>query len=194
VSIVHLVRHGRVENPGDLVYGVLPGFRLSEVGRVEAARQAKRLAGRDIGYVVASPLERAEETAEVIAAPHGLPVHADARLVEWGVTVHWAGLTWAQVRAERAEELATYFARPDELDLGERLDACADRVASAVRAAAALAGGREAVCVSHSDPISAGTLRILGRPLRDLASCRVPTGGSLTLHLDGAATRELGRY
>ena len=46
-----------------VLYGRLPGYHLSELGRQMADRVAEHLAGRDITYVVSSPLERAQETA-----------------------------------------------------------------------------------------------------------------------------------
>jgi broad specificity phosphatase PhoE len=62
------MRHGEVHNPDGLLYGRLPGYHLSERGKEQAAAVADWLADRDIVYVVASPLERAQETAAPIAA------------------------------------------------------------------------------------------------------------------------------
>ena len=67
-TVVHLLRHGEVHNPEGVLYGRLPGYHLSELGRQMARLVADHLADRDITYVVASPLERAQETAAPIAA------------------------------------------------------------------------------------------------------------------------------
>lgn len=82
--VVHLLRHGLVHNPEGILYGRLPGYRLSEVGRAMADRVAEYLAGRDIGYLATSPLERAVETAEPLARTLDLPVVTDPRLIEPG--------------------------------------------------------------------------------------------------------------
>lgn len=57
---VHLIRHGEVHNPDGILYGRLPGFRLSDTGRAQAVAAADLLAGRDIVAVIASPLQRAQ--------------------------------------------------------------------------------------------------------------------------------------
>ena len=73
-----------------MLYGRIPGYHLSEVGRLMAKAAADFLAGRDITVLRSSPLERALETAEPIAAELGLPVEVDDRLIEpWN---HFEGM------------------------------------------------------------------------------------------------------
>ncbi|MGI4893778.1 MAG: histidine phosphatase family protein, partial [Janthinobacterium lividum] len=83
-TTVHLVRHGEVYNPERVLYGRLPGFRLSERGQAMAARLGEYFAEHDLASVTASPLQRAQETATPIAAAHDLPLGTDARLIEAG--------------------------------------------------------------------------------------------------------------
>jgi broad specificity phosphatase PhoE len=90
-TTVHLVRHGQVENPTGVIYGRLPGYHLSERGLLQAQAAAQRLADADIGGVWASPLERAQETAAIIATPHRLDVITDARLTESANTLEGLG-------------------------------------------------------------------------------------------------------
>lgn len=54
-TVVHLVRHGEVYNPTKVLYGRLPGFRLSDHGVEQADRVAHFLVGRDVAAVIASP-------------------------------------------------------------------------------------------------------------------------------------------
>ncbi|MEJ8643037.1 histidine phosphatase family protein [Streptomyces sp. MS1.HAVA.3] len=82
ITVVHLVRHGEVHNPDGVLYGRREGYHLSELGRQMADRVAEHLKGRDVAYVVSSPLERAQETAEPIAKAHGLDLATDTRLLE----------------------------------------------------------------------------------------------------------------
>ena len=56
-TVVHVVRHGEVDNPKKILYGRLPGYRLSELGVQMAKAAAEWLAGRDVTYLVVSPLE-----------------------------------------------------------------------------------------------------------------------------------------
>ena len=66
-TTVHMLRHGEVHNPGAVLYGRLPGFRLSEDGQQMARDAAEALQDRDITVVIASPLQRAQETARPTA-------------------------------------------------------------------------------------------------------------------------------
>ena len=80
---VHLVRHGEVHNPQHLMYGRLPGYRLSQRGQQQAQAAAQWLKTRPLAALHASPMQRARETASILAAHNGdLPVHIDERLIE----------------------------------------------------------------------------------------------------------------
>ena len=63
---IHLIRHADVENPHRLLYGHLPGFQLSALGRTQAAAVGEKLSGEGIHRIVHSPLARAVETARII--------------------------------------------------------------------------------------------------------------------------------
>ena len=89
---IFLVRHGESEgNLGGTLQGCRLDTPLSRRGRRQAEALAVRLAEAEVDDVVASPMARARETAEICAAPHGLAVRLDLELVEfdWGV---WTGL------------------------------------------------------------------------------------------------------
>ena len=73
-TVVHLLRHGEVSNPRGVLYGRLPGYHLSEEGRLMAKAATAFLAGRDVTVLRSSPLERALETAAPVAAQFGLDV------------------------------------------------------------------------------------------------------------------------
>ena len=85
-TVVYLVRHGEtVDNALQIMQGQTHGC-LNEKGREQARIVAERLAGEAFDAVVASDLQRAIQTAEIIAAPHGLPVVTTPLLRErdWG--------------------------------------------------------------------------------------------------------------
>jgi broad specificity phosphatase PhoE len=151
-TIVHLLRHGEVHNPTGILYGRLPGFHLSENGRNQAEIVAKSLADADVTAVVASPLERAQETAAPIAALHGLDVRTDDGLIEAdnrfeGKTVSVGG---GSLRSPRHWPL---LRDPFTPSWGEPYLQIAHRMLAAVHRARELAVGHEAVCVSHQLPI-----------------------------------------
>ena len=84
-TLVHLIRHGKVENPTNVRYGHAPGFHLSELGRAQAKAAGVRLTelGQPLAALVTSPLERAVETAEIIGGELGIAITAtDDRVTE----------------------------------------------------------------------------------------------------------------
>jgi hypothetical protein len=82
LTVVHLMRHGEVHNPDGVLYGRLDGFHLSDLGHEMARLVATHLQVNDITHVVASPLERAQQTAAPIAADHDVEIVTDARVIE----------------------------------------------------------------------------------------------------------------
>jgi broad specificity phosphatase PhoE len=151
-TVVHLLRHGEVHNPEGVLYGCLPGFRLSDTGRDQADIVAKALADADLAVVLASPLQRAQETAAATAALHGLPVLADERLVEAGNSFEGqrVGVGDGALRDPRHWWRLRNPFRPS---WGEPYREIAERMLAAVHRARELAEGREALCVSHQLPI-----------------------------------------
>jgi broad specificity phosphatase PhoE len=152
VTVVHLMRHGEVENPEGVLYGRLPGYHLSELGRKMADRVAAHLADRDIRYVVASPLERAQETAAPIAAAHGLEVAADPRLIE-ADNVFQGKTFGVGDGALRRPANWRHVVNPFRPSWGEPYVDQVVRMTAALQAAREAARGHEAVCVSHQLPI-----------------------------------------
>ena len=161
---VHLLRHGEVYNPDRVLYGRLPGFRLSDLGERQAQAAADWLARRDIGYLVSSPLERARQTAAPLAAAIGLDIAVDERLVE--AANHLEGRQVAGGKGLFTDPSNwKYFRNPLRPSWGEPYVEIATRVLAAARTAGALAGEREAVCVSHQLPIVCARRRAEGRRL-----------------------------
>jgi len=165
-TAVHLLRHGEVHNPDRVLYGRLPGFRLSDLGIAQAEVAAQFLAQRPVGYLVSSPLERAQQTAAPLAALTGCDVAIDERLIEAENKLegrHVAGGKglFTDVANWR------FFRNPIRPSWGEPYVQIAARVLAAARAARRRVEGTglEAVCVSHQLPIVAARRRAEGLPL-----------------------------
>jgi len=151
-STVHVLRHGEVYNPRGILYGRLPDFHLSELGRQMAKADAEALADRDVTHVVASPLERAQETAEPIAAQFGLEIATDVRLIE--STNFFEGRKVSPGDGSLRNPRNWWVLRdPITPSWGEAYLVVAQRMFAAVQAARVAAEGHEAVCVSHQLPI-----------------------------------------
>ena len=164
LSTVPLMRHGEVHNPEGVLYGRLPGFRLSEQGRAQAAPVAGAMAGRDIAAVIASPLQRAQETAAPIAALHNLSVDTDADLIESANAFEGRRVSPGD-GAWRDPRFWWRLRNPFTPSWGEPYVEIAARMSSAVDKARARGAGQEVVCVSHQLPVWTLRLHLTGRRL-----------------------------
>ena len=151
-TTVHLLRHGEVHNPTGVLYGRLPEFHLSELGRQMAKRVADTLAGRDIAVVTASPLERAQETAAPTAQAFDLPIGTDRDLIE-ADNVFEGQRVGVGDGVLRQPSSWRYLWNPMKPSWGEPYAEIAQRMRSAVRRARDEARGHEALLVSHQLPI-----------------------------------------
>lgn len=189
---VHLLRHGEVFNPDHVLYGRLPGFGLSTRGRAMADRISSVVdavpSGRArVGVLVASPLQRAQETAAPVAAALGLTVDTDERLVEAGSMLQGRRVDASVLRDPAFLRALTHPLRPG---WGEPYDEIARRMWGAVvdAAARADAAGCAALLVSHQLPV--WTARRWGQRRRlwhDPRSrqCRLASLTTLTFDADG---------
>ncbi|MGY1651448.1 histidine phosphatase family protein [Geodermatophilus sp. SYSU D01119] len=161
-TVVHLLRHGEVYNPEGVLYGRLPGYRLSEAGEGMARRAAEWLVGRDVTYLVSSPLERARQTAAPVAETLGLDVAVDERLIEAGNAFEGlrVGVGDGALRSPRHWWKLRNPMRPS---WGEPYVEIAARMLLAVEAARDAARGGAAVCVSHQLPIWTLRLHLEGK-------------------------------
>lgn len=191
--IVHLLRHGEVFNPDGVLYGRLPEFHLSERGRAMAemvAAHFKALAdgGAAPVHLVASPLTRAQETAQPTGSALGLEIVTDPRIIE--AENHFEGM-----KVTKAELLKPthwrYFLNPLRPSWGEPYAAQAERMLAAARDARRRAWelggeGAQAIMVSHQLPIWATRRSAEGRHLWHDPRNRECTLASLTsLTFDG---------
>jgi broad specificity phosphatase PhoE len=151
-TVVHVLRHGEVHNPEKILYGRLPGYRLSELGVQMAKAAAQALADHDVTYLVASPLERAQQTAEPFADQFRLPVETDERLIESENRFEGKRVSVGD-GALLNPRYWPWMRNPFTPSWGEPYHLVAARMLAAVHAAREAAAGHEAVCVSHQLPI-----------------------------------------
>jgi len=191
-TTVHLVRHGEVHNPTGVLYGRLPGYRLSERGEAMARRLAEHFAKpaddgapRDVALVVASPLERAQQTATPVAEALGLELGSDSRLIE--ADNYFQGMTFGvgdgSLRHPRHWPRLWNPWRPS---WGEPYREQVARMMGAVHDARDEAAGREAVLVSHQLPIWITRLAAERRGfLHDPRKRECSLASVTSLHFDG---------
>jgi len=162
-TIVHLLRHGEVHNPEGVLYGRRPGYHLSELGRTMAERVADMVGGRDITHVVASPLERAQETATPLAKARGVDIVTDARVIESSNVFEGQRFGVGDGILKHPEGWRHLW-NPFRPSWGEPYKEVVARMMAAVHDARDLARGHEVVVVSHQLPIWITRLHVEHRP------------------------------
>lgn len=186
-TVVHLLRHGEVENPTGVLYGRLPNYHLSELGHQMAQRAADALARNDVTVVTSSPLERAQETAQPIAAVHGLDIGTDPEIIEADNVFEGqrVGVGDGILKNPRSWK---HLTNPFKPSWGEPYVELASRMRAAVSRAREEARGHEAVLVSHQLPIWIARLDMEGRRFAHDPRKRQCSLASLTsLHFEGDA-------
>jgi probable phosphoglycerate mutase len=140
-----LVRHGEtIWNAERRMQGATD-VPLSEAGRAQAVQLAARLKDEPIAAIYASDLQRASETAAILADIHDLPVQTDSRLREQSKG-EWEGLTWPEIDAQYPGAAQRWRAdRSQPPSSGEGVSAVADRVRAALDAIRAAHGGEDTV-------------------------------------------------
>ena len=187
---IHVIRHADVENPHRLLYGHLPGFQLSALGRAQAAALGERLSGEGIRRIVHSPLARAVETAEIINVHLQPPavLAAEPELREAEFSRYLQGLPYWQIPLRRPLWFV-HKARRGIVPGDESIEHLGGRVIAVIRRMARERPGEPAAVVSHADPIQAAWILLDGRAHteREMYRKAVDKSGMLTVELEGDA-------
>jgi broad specificity phosphatase PhoE len=163
-ATIHFLRHGEVENPEKILYGRQPGWRLSTRGQEMAKAVAEWSKALDLGAVIASPLQRAQETAAPVAEIHGLPITTEERLIE--ATNRFEGEKFEFGSGVlRHPKSWRYLWNPWRPSWGEPYEEQISRMLGALFIARDAAGGKDAIAVSHQLPIWILRSAIEGRRL-----------------------------
>ena len=171
---LYLIRHGATPNnrarPPRL-QGRRTDPGLSEEGLREAQRTGRTLAESPIDAVYASPLLRARQTAEAIAAPHQLPVQTVDDLIEVDVG-DWEGRPWDEIQRTNPEEYRLFMSDASVHAYlgGETLTVVRDRVIPAFEELLAKNVGRSIVAVAHNVVNRVYLAHLLNLPLKGYRS------------------------
>jgi probable phosphoglycerate mutase len=152
-TVTHLLRHGQTEHTPERRFSGRNDLPLSRAGRAEAEAAAHRARDLGVEVVLASPLRRTRETAEIVAGALGLPVTLDDDLVELDFG-DLEGLTFDEARSKHPLAARRFLddvtvAAPE----GESIADVSVRVARARRRVLAEHSGRTVLVVSHVTPI-----------------------------------------
>jgi broad specificity phosphatase PhoE len=181
MTTIYLLRHGEVHNPDGVIYGHLPGYRLSESGRAEIVTAAQALSVRGpFDALLTSPLERAQESADIVGQRLELTPIIEPLLAETYVSGYQG---------------QPFSALPSPYITEDGVPGIEGAASLRARMIAWVASSRKYDCViavSHRDPIAMLLLQWMGKPLNLLADLTLPTGSLHEVHLDGAKVRLAG--
>lgn len=177
-----LVRHGTTDAVGKRLTGQMAGFPLNEAGIAQARRLADRLAPLSIAAFYTSPLQRALETAALIAAPHGsAPVLRDRLTdIDFG---EWTGKPIAELACDEGFHrfnTQRSTARPPG---GESMAAVQARVLDELLLIGSAHPESTVVVVGHADPWRMALAYFLGVPLDMAHRIEVAVGSLCAVRL-----------
>ncbi len=157
--MILLIRHGQTAANRDALLVGRIDPPLTELGEAQAERLGERLQGSNPSFILSSPLSRARQTADAIAASTGLTVEIEDRLVEMNYG-EWDGTPIADVPIDvwRQWRSDPEFRPPG----GESLREVSQRVGSLM--GELLLSDDLAIVVSHVSPIKAALTWALGAP------------------------------
>jgi probable phosphoglycerate mutase len=154
VTTILLARHGETDWNREGRFQGWADPPLNATGRAQAVDLSVALMAEELATVYSSPLRRAYETAEVVAASRGLePVTIEAlREVDVG---SWSGLTREEIEQRFPDQYARWLDYGQGWDDGETYEAMAERVVGAVLELALAHDGQRILAVSHGGPMRA---------------------------------------
>jgi alpha-ribazole phosphatase len=193
MAVITLIRHGESIWNGERRIQGNQDPPLSPRGRQQATLLAARL-GVHLptrpAALYASPLRRAMETAEIVAAAVPLPVMAEAGLREMALG-SWEGRTVPEIRADSPGAYEAWLKDPQAHPApgGERLEAFAARVIAAFEGLRGVHPGADLILVSHGGPIKALLCHVLGLEVRSLFRIKQDNTALSVIQVDGETRR-----
>jgi probable phosphomutase (TIGR03848 family) len=163
---------------GKRLAGLTPGIHLNEAGRIQAEALAKRLANLPLAAIYSSPLERALETAQPLAAQHGLQTQVREGLSEVDCG-EWAGRDLEDLRNESLWPVIRVYPSAARFPGGESLREARDRVVAVLDGIRDAHQGQVVAIVSHGDSIRLAVAHYAGLPI-DLFQRLVISPASVT--------------
>lgn len=165
---VYLVRHGETAWNAEMRFQGHSNVTLNEKGRQQARALADRLKKENFGGIYASDLERAYETAKIIARPHNLEVQREPgfREINFGF---WEGLTFQEIRKKYTETAAKWWEKPLQTPVpgGESLEEVVNRSMTALYNICNRHRGHNILIVSHGGVIRSIISSVLGMDLNE---------------------------
>lgn len=187
-----LIRHGENDYiKKGILPGQMPGVHLNDKGRAQAQALAEKLAQAPIKAVYTSPLERAVETAEPIAAALGLEAAIRPGLIETNCG-EWQGKSLKPLRRLKVWRVVQNTPSLFRFPGGESFAESQGRVVAEIESLRVQYEEKDMfVCVSHGDPIRLAVAYYLGLPLDHFQRLFASPASITALYIGEAGSRLL---
>jgi probable phosphoglycerate mutase len=189
-TVLHLIRHGAYAQLGQMIVGRSPGISLNQQGREQAEAIAAVLSARPLRAVIATPLQRTQETAAPLAARLGLTIRIEEDLTDLDYG-EWTMLPFAELDKDPRWQDFNRFRSRAVIPGGERMVELQRRAVGAVLRLVAEFGGKELAVFSHGDVIKAVIMHFLGMSLDRIHEIEISPAARCTLAADPAAAAVL---
>jgi broad specificity phosphatase PhoE len=189
-TIFHLIRHAAHDRLGTVLVGRLNGVHLSLTGRTQARELAQHFAREEIGAVISSPRERAQETAEPIALALGTTHRVSNALDEVNLG-GWQGHSFEDLAKNphwQRWNAARSMTRPPN---GETIAEVQARMLAELLHLHRTVPGEQLVLVSHAEPIRSVLLHLLGVGADNWGRIEIEPATITTIALDDSGGRIL---
>jgi len=188
MTVLLLIRHGMTDMVAQKrLAGWTPGVMLNEAGRREVYALAGRLAFVPLQAIYSSPLERTLQTAQIIAAPHGLEVQVRDGLAETRIG-EWTGKAIQDIEGSEAWKALHEHPRGVRIPGGETIEEVQARMVTELEAIRQAHPDGVVAVVSHADPIRAAVCHYLGLDLNYFHRLYVSTASVTVLMLGEQGT------
>jgi probable phosphomutase (TIGR03848 family) len=184
MPLLLLIRHGENDfTKKHKLAGYTPHVHLNERGQSQAQALADALKDVTIKAIYSSPLERARETAQPIAAARGLEIEVEAGLLETNVG-KWQGRSLAALRLQKAWKVVQSAPSRAQFPEGETFYECQARIVTALDSISRKYKPQDIVaCVFHADPIKLAVAHYIGLPLDHFQRLSCDTGSLTALYV-----------
>lgn len=189
---VYLIRHAETTWNNERRYQGTLNSPLSELGWEQSYRTRDALRNAPLRAVYSSPLARAQETAHIIAEPHGLPVTSMDGLSEIRVG-EWEGLTTSEIEARYAEAVHQWYTTPHlaRIPGGETIEEMRARAVAAFTEIRSRHPGQIVAIIAHGGVNKSIILTALGAPLASYWRIRQHNACINVLEYESARARVL---
>lgn len=175
---IYLARHALTDaHAKRTVLSWTPGIELNREGKEQARALASALKEVTFSHIVSSPIQRAYETAMIVAREKNMKVEIDPSFSEWYMGV-WTGLNFDSVRDTYPDAFKVWRTKPHELEVpgGEKLAEVADRMYRGLQrwansrslAQSESENGDSILIVSHKDPLRALLTRLVNTEVKNM--------------------------